>query len=73
MVGKKPSVKADMAIYSQAVEVCGRCMSESLILGHNLDSVLVTLWSVFVNPVTYAKYKQVCMIDVILRHIAAYI
>ena len=30
-VGKKPSVKADQAIYSQ------RCMSESLRLGHNLD------------------------------------
>ena len=37
MVGKKPSVKADLAIYSQAVDVRGRCMSESLILGHNLD------------------------------------
>ena len=36
-VGKKPSVKAYLAIYSQAVDVRGRCMSESLILGHNLD------------------------------------
>ena len=36
-VGKKPSVKADLAIYSQAVDVRGRCMSESLKLGHNLD------------------------------------
>ena len=36
-VGKKPSVKADLAIYSQAVDVRGRCMSESLRLGHNLD------------------------------------
>ena len=36
-VGKKPSVKADQAIYSQAVDVRGRCMSESLKLGHNLD------------------------------------
>ena len=50
MVGKKPSVKADLAIYSQAVDVRGRCMSESLILGHNLD---FSSWSVFVNPVTY--------------------
>ena len=32
-VGKKPSVKADLAIYSQAVDACGQCMSESLILG----------------------------------------
>ena len=36
-VGKKPSVKADLAIYSHAVDASGQCMSESLILGHNLD------------------------------------
>ena len=36
-VGKKPSVKADLAIYSHAVYASGQCMSESLILGHNLD------------------------------------
>ena len=35
-VGEKLSVKAGLAIYSQAVDVRGRCMSESLILGHNL-------------------------------------
>ena len=34
---KKPSVKADLAICSQAVDVRGWCMSESLKLGHNLD------------------------------------
>ena len=37
IVSKKPSVKADLAIYSQAVDVRGQCMSESLKLGHNLD------------------------------------
>ena len=36
-VGKKPSVKADLAIYSQAVDVRGQYMSESLKLEHNLD------------------------------------
>ena len=36
-VGKNSSVKADLAIYSQAVDVHGQCMSESLILGNNLD------------------------------------
>ena len=36
-VGKKPSVKADLAIYSHAVNVDGQCMSESLTLAHNLD------------------------------------
>ena len=36
-VGKKPSVKADLAIYSHVVNASGQCMSESLILGFNLD------------------------------------
>ena len=53
-VGKKPSVKADLAVYSHTFKVGGQCMSESFTLGHNLDSVLVTLWSVFANPVTYS-------------------
>ena len=29
--GKKPSAKADLAIYSYAVDASGQCMSESLI------------------------------------------
>ena len=36
-VGKKLSVKADLVIYSQAVDAAGQCMNESLILWHNLD------------------------------------
>ena len=36
-VGKKPSVKADLVIYSHTVDVHGQCMSESLTLEHNLD------------------------------------
>ena len=36
-VGKKLSVKGDLAIYSHKVNASGQCMSESLILGHNLD------------------------------------
>ena len=36
-LAKKLSMKADLAIYGQAVDVRGRCMSESLRLGHNLD------------------------------------
>ena len=44
MVGKKPSVKADLAIYSHTVDAAGQYMSKSL---------LVTFWSVFVNPVTF--------------------
>ena len=30
-------MKADLAMYSQAADVRGRCMSESIKLGHNLD------------------------------------
>ena len=33
-VDKKPSVKADLAIYSHAVDVGGQCMRESLTLVH---------------------------------------
>ena len=36
-VSKKPSMKADLAIYSHTVDAAGQCMSESLMLGHNLD------------------------------------
>ena len=36
-VSKKLPVKADLANYSHAVDACGQCMSESLILRHNLD------------------------------------
>ena len=36
-VGKKLSMKADLAIYSHTVDASGQCMSESLILGHNVD------------------------------------
>ena len=36
-VGKKPPVKADLAIHSYTVDASGQCMSESLILVHNLD------------------------------------
>ena len=30
-------MKADLAIYSHADDAAGQCMSESLMLGHNLD------------------------------------
>ena len=36
-VGKKPPVKVDLAIYSHIVDAAEQCMSESLMLGHNLD------------------------------------
>ena len=37
-VGKKPSVKADLAMHSHAADVSRRCMSVSLILGCKFDS-----------------------------------
>ena len=52
-VGKKQSVKADLAIYSQAVDVCGRCISESLILWHNLDFSSCDIMVGFPKCVTY--------------------
>ena len=36
-VSKKRSVKTDLGIYGHAVDASGQCMSESLILWHNLD------------------------------------
>ena len=36
-VGKKSSVKADLAMYSQTVDASRQCMSVSLILGCKLD------------------------------------
>ena len=36
-VGKKPAMKAYPAIYYHTVDTAGQCMSESLMLGHNLD------------------------------------
>ena len=44
-VGKKPSVKADLAIYSHVLDLSGQCMSVSLMLGIKLDfsSVIVPL------------------------------
>ena len=39
-VGKKPSMKADLAIYSHVVDVSRQCMIASLILGCNWISFL---------------------------------
>ena len=48
-VSKKLSVKADLDIYSQVVDTSGQCMSVSSLIW---ISVLVTIWSVFVTPLT---------------------
>ena len=50
-----PYVKADLAIYSHAVDVCVQCMSEPLILGHNLD------FSSCENMVGFFKSSHICV------------
>ena len=58
--GKKPSIKADLAIYNHAVDVSGQYIIESLTLGHIIwILVLETLWSVFVNLVTHHSLGKV--------------
>ena len=46
-VSKKPSVKADLAIYSYTLEVSGWCLSVSLILFIKLDFSSCTNWDSF--------------------------
>ena len=52
-VGKKPSVKTDLAICSHAVDVGGQCMSVSLILDFNLD------FSSCDNLVDFCKFSNI--------------
>ena len=54
-VDKMLSVKADLAIYSQAVDVRGQCMSESLKLGHNLDFSSCDIM------VGFHKFSHICI------------
>ena len=57
--GKKPSVKADLAIYSHVVDASGQCMSVSLILGFNLD------FSSCDNLVSFYKSSHILQINFI--------
>ena len=53
-VSKKTSVKVDLAIYScYILDVSGRCMSVSLLLGIKLDFSSFVNWDSFANAVTY--------------------
>ena len=47
MVVKKPSMKADLAIYGHVVDVSGQWMSVSLILGFKLNFISCTNWDGF--------------------------
>ena len=46
-VGKKLSVKADLAIYSHVLDISGWCMSVSLILSIKLDFSSCANWDGF--------------------------
>ena len=52
---KKPSVKADLAIYSHVLDVSRQYMSVSLILGFKLDFSSNVNWDDFANPVMFIK------------------
>ena len=58
-VGKKSSVKADLAIYSHAFDASRQCMSESLIFGLNLDFSSCNILVGFVNPATICKETRI--------------
>ena len=52
---KKPSVKADLVIYSHVLDVSRQRMSVPLILGFKLDFSSCVNWDGFANPVTFIK------------------
>ena len=57
-VGKKPSVKADLAMYSHAVAVSRQCMSVSLILGYKLDFSSCAIRAGFQSHILYAALSK---------------
>ena len=52
-------MKADLAIYSYAVDASGQCMSESLKLGNNLDFSSCDILIGFVHKSSH-KYLMEC-------------
>ena len=52
-VGKKPSLKADMAIYSYIVTVSGEYLSVAITLSNKMGLIIQ---SAFTNPVTASKW-----------------
>ena len=67
MVGKKPSVKADLAIYSQAVDVRGRRTSESLILGPRGPTLTGISYKDAVNQKNHS-INQESTLQIIINH-----
>ena len=46
-VSKKPSMKADLTMYSHVLDISGRCMSVSLVLFIKLDFISCANWDSF--------------------------
>ena len=62
-VGKKPSVKADLATYSHVVDVSGQCVSVSLItLGFKLDFSSCAIWDSFCKSSHVCSFLR-CMVE----------
>ena len=61
-VSKKPSVKADLALYSPVVDAYGQCMSVSFMLGFNLD------FSFFDILIGFCKSSHISVL-VLISHI----
>ena len=55
-VGKRLSVQAELAIYTYIVTVSGQYLSVAITLRIKWISAIMTMQSVFANPVTYAFY-----------------
>ena len=62
-VGKRPPVKADLAIYSLIVGMSGQWVNVATML-INWISTVVTIRSVFANPVTYIliEHTIICIL-----------
>jgi len=54
---QKPSVKADLLIYSSFVTVSGQCLSVVIIIIKWI-SIFVHTWRFFLNPVTYVYISE---------------
>ena len=65
-VGKKPSVKAYLAIYSHILDVSGQCMSVSLILGIKLDFISCANWDSFCNLITNMSGETRKWVEILL-------
>ena len=57
-VGKRPPVKADLAIYSLIVGMSGQRLNVATMLNNKLDFYCCDNWLVFANPVTIEEVNR---------------